>query len=96
MPDPKSNKSTSGDPSKREAASTAPKIDRKTPVKPKRIGNRWAAPAMLTCAIIGLAWIVVFYTAGNKLPYMKDLDSWNLVIGMGFIVAAFGFSMKWE
>ena len=48
---------------------------------------------------IGLVWIVVFYvTQGTDVtvPVMTKLDSWNLVIGMGFIVAAFGFAMKWE
>jgi hypothetical protein len=94
-----SNKSAerSGNPAKRAAAaeeSTTSK-PRKAP-KPVKIGNRWAAPLMVACAVIGLVWIVAFYTAGNDIPVMKDLESWNLVIGMGFIVAAFGFAMKWE
>ena len=29
-------------------------------------------------------------------PLVDDLGGWNLVVGMGFIVAAFGFAMKWE
>lgn len=69
------------------------------PVKPQRIGNRWAAPAMLTSAAIGLIWIVLYYVFANgenPIPVMDDLGDWNLIIGMGFIVAAFGFSMKWE
>lgn len=86
----------SGNPAKRSAAEESEKPDRKTPVKPQRVGNRWAAPAMVTCALIGLAWIVVFYTAGDQVPYLSDLGNWNLIVGMGFIVAAFGFSMKWE
>jgi len=77
----------------------------KAPKAPKaqKIGNRWAGPAMVTSALIGLVWIVVFYTLSNQtidypswLQWYDDLDSWNLVIGMGFIVAAFGFAMKWE
>ena len=67
--------------------------------KPVRIGNRWAAPAMVTCAVIGLLWIVTFYTLVNtehSIPFFTDLGAWNLVIGMGFILAAFGFAMKWE
>ncbi|MGH3424187.1 MAG: cell division protein CrgA [Nocardioidaceae bacterium] len=100
MADSKSNKSDkkSGNPAKREAAE-APKVDRRTPVKPKRIGNRWAAPAMIASAVIGLAWIVVFYVfqgVSVDIPVITDLGNWNLVVGMGFIVAAFGFSMKWE
>jgi hypothetical protein len=67
--------------------------------KPQRVGNRWAAPAMVTSAIIGLVWIVVFYTISDgsvHIPWYSDLGNWNLAIGMGFIVAAFGFAMKWE
>jgi hypothetical protein len=73
-------------------------------VESGRIGNRWAAPAMVTCAIVGLVWIVIYYTLASgttvSIPYLSDavayLQKWNLVIGMGFIIAAFGFAMKWE
>jgi hypothetical protein len=48
-------------------------------------------------------WIVVFYVLNGQdidypsfLQWYADLANWNLVIGMGFIVAAFGFAMKWE
>lgn len=69
-----------------------------------RIGNRWAGPAMVTCAILGLIWIVVYYTFASSttlyVPFLSDaiayLDTWNLIFGMGFIIAAFGFAMKWE
>ncbi|MCW2769543.1 MAG: hypothetical protein JWR27_976 [Aeromicrobium sp.] len=71
--------------------------------RPQKIGNRWAGPAMVTSAIIGLVWIVVFYVLNGQtidypsfLAWYEDLGNWNLVIGMGFIVAAFGFAMKWE
>ncbi|WP_293783361.1 cell division protein CrgA [uncultured Aeromicrobium sp.] len=67
--------------------------------KPQKIGNRWAAPAMVISAVIGLVWIVVFYTISSTditIPWYSDLGQWNLAIGMGFIVAAFGFAMKWE
>jgi len=99
--DSKSNKShgRSGNPAKREAGEADAGPDRRTPVKPEKVGNRWAAPAMVTCALIGLAWIVVFYVFQGvdvNIPFYSGLGNWNLVIGMGFIVAAFGFSMKWE
>lgn len=100
MAEPDKPESRSGDPAKRgtggEGSGRTGPLDRRTPVKPKRIGNRWAAPAMIACAVIGLIWIVLFYAAGTSIPVMQDLGSWNLLIGMGFIVAAFGFAMKWE
>ncbi len=76
---------------------------RDTSPKPQRIGNRWAGPAMAISALIGLAYIVVFYVVNGQvnsypswLKWYQDLGNWNLVVGMGFIVAAFGFAMKWE
>lgn len=89
--------SRSGNPAR--AAEAEGKGRKTRPVKPQRIGNRWAAPAMLTSAAIGLIWIVLYYVfanGDNPIPVMDDLGDWNLIIGMGFIVAAFGFSMKWE
>lgn len=71
----------------------------KTGPKAQRIGNRWAAPAMITTAVIGLIWIVVYYVISGTdihVPVISDLQGWNLVVGMGFIMAAFGFAMKWE
>lgn len=61
-----------------------------------RIGNRWAAPAMLVCWLVGLAWVSVFYIAGDKIPVMDGLGNWNIIIGMGLIAAGFIFATKWE
>jgi hypothetical protein len=69
------------------------------PGAPQKVGNRWAGPAMVTSAIVGLVWIVVFYVISGtdaNIPVYTDLGQWNIVIGMGFILAAFGFAMKWE
>jgi cell division protein CrgA len=69
------------------------------PGEPGKAVSRWAAPAMVTSAVIGLTWIVVFYVIGGtdtRIPFYSDLGQWNIVIGMGFILAAFGFAMKWE
>ncbi|WP_082554494.1 cell division protein CrgA [Aeromicrobium sp. Root495] len=75
--------------------------DRTRPEPPpgQALGNRWAAPAMIASAVFGLLWIVVFYvTSGTdvNIPVYTDLGNWNVVIGMGFIIAAFGFATKWE
>ena len=71
----------------------------RAPGEPGTTANRWAAPAMLASGIIGLLWIVVFYVISGTdatIPIYSDLGQWNIVIGMGFILAAFGFAMKWE
>ena len=65
--------------------------------KPKRIGGgRWVAPAMVACWVLGLAWIVVYYLAGQDIKYLRDLGDWNLGIGMALIALGFVFSTKWE
>ncbi len=63
------------------------------------LGWRYAPHFMIGSALIGLLWIVTFYTISNTdvdIPVFTDLGNWNLVVGMGFIIAAFGFATKWE
>ncbi len=65
---------------------------------PRRPGmtKRWAAPAMLTCWLVGLAWVVVYYIAGQQIPGMQELGDWNLLVGMGLIAIGFVFATQWE
>ena len=67
----------------------------KTPKRPRTTSRVWVAPLMLTCWLIGLAWLVVFYIAGDKIPLMNDLGNWNLLIGMGLIAVGFVVSTQW-
>lgn len=66
-----------------------------TAKKPASIARRWIAPVMVTCWVLGLLWIVVFYLAPD-LKYMGDLGNWNLLIGMGLISLGFIFATRWE
>jgi hypothetical protein len=69
------------------------------PAEPGSRGWRYAGVAMSVSAIVGLLWVVVFYVTANStvhIPFYSDLGQWNVLIGMGFIVAAFGFATKWE
>jgi hypothetical protein len=50
---------------------------------------------MVTCWIVGLLWIVVFYLAPD-LKYMSDLGNWNLLIGMALISVGFVFATRWQ
>jgi len=61
----------------------------------KRVSPPWVAPLMLGLFAIGIVWLVLFYVTGGSLP-VKSLDSWNLLIGFGFIVAGFGVSTQWR
>ncbi len=67
----------------------------KTPKKPRTTSRVWVAPLMLGCWLLGLAWLVVFYVAGQDIPVMRDLNNWNLLIGMGLIAVGFVVSTQW-
>lgn len=64
--------------------------------RPPGLLKRWAAPAMLTCWLLGLFWVVVYYVAGTRIPVMDDLGGYNLLGGMGLIAAGFVFATQWE
>ena len=58
--------------------------------------KRWAAPAMLTCWLLGLIWVVLYYVLQDDLPLTGDLGGWNLIIGMALIAVGFVFATQWE
>ena len=57
---------------------------------------RWYAPVMIALMLIGLAWIVVYYVAGDKIPFMVSLSAWNFAIGFGAMVVGLVMSMRWR
>lgn len=67
----------------------------KTPKKPRTTSRPWVAPLMLGCWVLGLIWLVIFYIAGQNIPVMRDLNNWNLLIGMGLIAVGFVVSTQW-
>ena len=60
--------------------------------------GRGVVVGMLGCFLIGLVWIVAFYFASQDgpIPVMKDLDQYNLLVGIGFMAVGFTFATKWE
>jgi hypothetical protein len=57
---------------------------------------RWYAVLMVSLMLIGLVWIVVYYVAGDKIPFMVSLGAWNFAIGFGAMVAGLVMSMRWR
>jgi hypothetical protein len=52
---------------------------------------------MVACFIIGLAWIVVYYVAGQDIRFMASLGNfWNVAIGFGIISVGFALSTRWR
>lgn len=60
--------------------------------------GRGVVVGMLGAFLIGLVWIVVYYITGAtfEVPVMKDLDQYNLVVGIGFMAVGFVYATKWE
>ena len=73
-----------------------------TPPPPKKPGgaslggSRWVVPTMLFLLIGGLAWICTYYLAGQDIPFMADLQGWNLAIGMVMITGGFLVATRWK
>ena len=56
----------------------------------------WYPVLMLSLMIIGLAYIAVYYLAGERVPVMKDIDSWNFAIGFGLMVTGLFMAVRWR
>ncbi|HEX6919457.1 MAG TPA: cell division protein CrgA [Actinomycetes bacterium] len=61
-----------------------------------RIGSpRWLVPAMVSCFVLGLIWIVVYYVTQTDYP-IGSIGNWNMAIGFGLVGVGFGLSTRWK
>lgn len=54
---------------------------------------------MLGSFLLGLVYIVTFYFLGSGIadvPLMKDLDQYNLLVGMALLAVGFVYATRWE
>ncbi|MDR1807595.1 MAG: cell division protein CrgA [Propionibacteriaceae bacterium] len=58
--------------------------------------RRWVPPLFITCALLGVAWIITYSVAGASIPFMVTLGTWNMLIGMGLIALAFLLMTLWK
>lgn len=60
--------------------------------------GRGVVVGMLGCFLLGLIWIVVYYIAGSSssLPVIRNLQQYNLVVGIGFMAVGFMYATRWE
>ena len=73
---------------------------RRNRVKGKKVkapsSRRWVPPTFITVGLLGVAWLITYYVAGQQIPVMSDLGNWNILIGMGGMAAAFGIATLWR
>ena len=69
-----------------------------TPPPPKtakrKVSPPWVGPGIVVGLLIGLIWIVVYYTADP--PGMSTIGAWNLVVGFAFIISAVILATTWR
>ena len=60
--------------------------------------GRGVVVGMLGCFLIGLVWIVVYYMAGQPttIPVIRNLEAYNLIVGIGFMGVGFVYATRWE
>ncbi|GGS18865.1 MULTISPECIES: cell division protein CrgA [Actinokineospora] len=82
----------------RKKAAYTPPADRRTAVKVKPAGpsHPLYITIMLGIMVLGLAWLVVNYIAGEKIPFMADLGNWNFAIGFALMIAGLLMTMRWR
>jgi hypothetical protein len=82
----------------RKKAAYTPPADRRTAVKVKPAGpsHPLYITIMLGIMVLGLAWLVVNYIAGDKIPFMADLGNWNFAIGFALMIAGLLMTMRWR
>ena len=90
---PKSKYNPSSTPAPTSAGSAA----NLTPVKVNAEGTpKWYIVVMLGLMILGLAWIVVNYLAGEQIEFMAALGPWNYLIGFGTAIVGLLMTMGWR
>jgi hypothetical protein len=71
-------------------------LQNRTSARAAQPSPRWYAALMVALLIVGLVWIVVYYVAGDKIPFMVSLSAWNFAIGFGAMVVGLVMSMRWR
>ncbi len=56
----------------------------------------WYPIVMAIVLLIGLAYIVVYYLAADKIPVMQDLGAWNFAVGFGVLIVGLLMAVRWR
>lgn len=58
--------------------------------------RRWVPPVFISVGLLGVAWLVVYYIAGQSVPFMSTLGDWNILVGMGLMASSFIIATLWK
>lgn len=51
---------------------------------------------MFGLMLIGLVWIILYYIAVDKIPFLTQLGNWNMAIGFALMIAGLLMTMRWR
>ena len=81
---------------RKKTAYTPPPNVSRTPVKVAGPTHPVYVAVMLGLMLLGLAWLVVNYLAGDKIGFMVTLGAGNFAIGFSLIVIGLLMTMRWR
>jgi hypothetical protein len=56
----------------------------------------WYPIALCVVLVVGLAYIVVYYLAGERVPVMQDIGGWNFAVGFAFMITGLVMAVRWR
>jgi len=56
----------------------------------------WYPVVMSALLVLGLAYLVVYYMAGDSLGFMVSLGNWNFAVGFALLIAGLGMAVGWR
>jgi hypothetical protein len=68
----------------------------RTPVKVAAPSPAWYPIVMAVVLVLGLAYLVVYYLAGDKVAVMKDIGAWNFAVGFGVMLVGLIMAVRWR
>lgn len=56
----------------------------------------WYPIVMVAVLIVGLAWIAVYYIAGDRVPVIEDIGAWNFAVAFGIMMVGLVMAVRWR
>lgn len=93
MPESRGRKKAANKRKQREGGELSEARDTKSRLQHDR---HWVPWVFVPVGLLGVAWMVVYNIAGHQVPGMTALGSWNVLIALVLIVAAFIIATFWK
>lgn len=58
--------------------------------------RNWVPWVFIPLGLLGVLWMVVYQLAGNSIGFMRALGDWNVLVGLGLIIASFTLMTLWK